>query len=91
LDDILVSGAVDEAGEAEGIETEDDGGGSGIRIVAEAREVSGFGIGNGSFLDAIDDEVGEDFALLRGKVEIGFDASEGYADGFGRRESEIEL
>lgn len=92
LDYILIADAVDEAGEAEGIESEDDDGGSGIGIEAEAREVaSGATIGNGSFPDAIDDEVGEDLALLRWKVEIGFDASEGYADGFGRRKTEIEL
>lgn len=93
VDNVFVSGAVDEAGEAEGIESEDDGDGSGIgSIEAEAREVgSGFGIGNGSFLDAIDDEVGEDLALLGWKVEIGFDASEGDADGFGRRQPEIDL
>lgn len=90
MNDILVSGAVDEAGEAEGIESEDDGDGSGIEIEAETREVE-VRIGNGSFLDAIDDEVREDLALLGGKTEIGFDASEGYADRFGRRESEIEL
>lgn len=92
LDDILVSGAVDEAGEAEGIESEDDDGGSGIGIEAEAREVGEwFGVGNGSFFNAIDDEVREDLALLRWKVEIGFDTGEGDADGFGRRKTEIEL
>lgn len=92
LDDILVSGAVDETGEAEGIETENDDGGSGIGIEAEAREVgSGATIGNGSILDAVDDEVREDLALFWGKVEIGFDASEGDADGFGRGEPEIDL
>lgn len=93
LDYILVSGAVDEAGEAEGIESEDDDGGSGIGIEAEAREVGGSSseIGNGSFFNAIDDEVREDLALLRWKVEIGFDAGEGDADGFGRRKTEIEL
>lgn len=94
MNDILVSGAVDETGEAEGgIETEDDDGGSRIRIEAEAREEVGSGatIGNGSILDAVDDEVREDLALLGGEVEIGFDASEGDADGFGRGETEIDL
>lgn len=91
LDDILIASAVDEAGEAEGIESEYDDGGSGIGIEAEAREVDGFGVGNGSFFDAIDDEVWEDLALLGWKVEIGFDASEGDADRFGRRQPEIDL
>lgn len=91
LDDIFIAGAVDETGEAEGIESEDDDGGSGIGIEAEAREVDGATIGNGSFFNAIDDEVREDLALLRWKVEIGFDTGEGDADGFGRRKTEIEL
>ena len=92
MDDILIAAGEDEAGEAEGIESEDDDGGSRIGIEAEAREVGEwFGVGNGSFFNAIDDEVREDLALLRWKVEIGFDAGEGDADGFGRRKTEIEL
>ena len=88
LDDILIAASEYEAGEVKGIETEDDGsGGEGYYTIA----LPEVGIGNGSFFNAIDDEVREDLALLRWKVEIGFETGEGDADGIGRRETEIDL
>ena len=89
LDDILIAASEYEAGEVEGIETEDDGSsGRGYYTIAQPE----VGIGDsGSFLDAVDDEVREDLTLLGREVEIGFDTGEGDADGIGRRETEIDL
>ena len=89
LDDILIAAGEDEAGKAEGVETEDNGSGGESTVATAPLEV-GVG-GSGSFFNAVDDEVREDLALLRWKVEIGFDTGEGDADGIGRRETEIEL
>lgn len=89
LDDILIAAGEDEAGEAEGVETEDNGSG-GEGTVATAPLEVGVG-GSGSFFNAIDDEVREDLTLFGREVEVGFDTGEGDADGIGRRETEVEL
>ena len=89
MDDILIAAGEDEAGKAEGVETEDNGSGGESTVATAQPEV---GVGNsGSFFNAVDDEVREDLTLLRWKVEIGFDTGEGDADGIGRRETEVEL